>query len=412
MTYSHIIENCFESVIGSAGIKEGDFNSLLSKAKTAAENIYSKNLPLFSISENSKNIDLIKRVSQEIKDNFESLVILGTGGSTLGGQCLAGIKPDTDIPILFMDNVDQHSFDCMFKKIRPEKSGFLVISKSGTTMETLSQFGYCLKTLQEKNIKNYEKNFLIITEKKDSPLRKIGESLGIKILEHEEKIGGRFSAFTNVGLIPACVAGLDINALCKGALINLKSMEPVKGAALNIAMMEKNISSTVLMPYVDRLINFTKWHRQIWAESLGKNGKGTTPIDAIGTIDQHSQMQLYLDGPKDKMFTFIKLNKKSKGQKLQFPVENKELAYLNGKTLEDVMNTSCQATITTLIKNNLPVRIIEIDNMAEETLGGLMMHFISETVITAELLGINPFDQPAVEEGKILARALLKGGDK
>jgi len=163
------------------------------------------------------------------------------------------------------------------------------------------------------------------------------------------------------------------------------------------------------MTYPDKLEHLNTWYRQIWAESIGKNGTGSTPIKALGTIDQHSQMQLYLGGRKDKFYNFITLDFAGFGEKLEAP--DAELGYLNGKNLGDVINAEQEATIATLAAASRPVRSIEIAKLNAEHLGMLIMHLMLETIITSMLLGVNPYDQPAVEEGKVRARKLL-GSDE
>ena len=165
------------------------------------------------------------------------------------------------------------------------------------------------------------------------------------------------------------------------------------------------------MAYCDRLERFTHWYVQLWAESLGKNGKGTTPLAALGPVDQHSQVQLFIAGPRDKLFTVVTVGAKGQGPRM-----DAELAKLAGepgfagKTIGDLVAAEARATAETLAKNGCPVRTIHIDELDEETLGELMMHFMLETIIAAHLIGIDAFDQPAVEEGKVLAKTYLTGG--
>ena len=184
---------------------------------------------------------------------------------------------------------------------------------------------------------------------------------------------------------------------------------PAVGAVLAVGLAQYNgITASVLMPYLDRLENFAKWYRQLWAESLGKDGKGTTPINALGTIDQHSQLQLYLDGPKDKFFTLIISEVIQKGGLLPKDlISLPELEFLAGRGIGDLMAAEQQATIETLVAHNCPTRVLEIRNLDEYTLGALMMHFMLETIIAGHLMGVNPFGQPAVDEGKKLAQKIL-----
>ena len=224
-----------------------------------------------------------------------------------------------------------------------------------------------------------------------------------------------------VCLLPASMLGLDIAAIRKGAgaaLAPVLAKKPAKevpaavGAALAVALAEsKGKSISVMMAYADRLERFTRWYVQLWAESLGKNGKGTTPVAAIGPVDQHSQVQLYLGGPRDKLFTVVSVAGAGLGPRM-----DADLAKLAGepdfagKTIGDLVAAEARATAETLVKNGCPVRTIQLAKLDETTLGELMMHFMLETIIAAHLLGLDAFDQPAVEEGKVLAKKYLTGG--
>jgi glucose-6-phosphate isomerase len=213
------------------------------------------------------------------------------------------------------------------------------------------------------------------------------------------------------------IAGLDAVAVREGAsavLVGLAEQEaqdfaPAVGAAVAVGLQRhRAVTISVLMPYVDRLAQLGMWYRQLWAESLGKGGRGTTPVRAMGTVDQHSQLQLYLDGPRDKMFTLIELEVAAAGRVVDKELaDDPELAYLAGRTMGDLLDAEQRATAETLVRHGRPVRLFRLARLDEAALGALMMHFMIETIIAAHLLGVNPFDQPAVEEGKVLARRYL-----
>jgi glucose-6-phosphate isomerase len=256
---------------------------------------------------------------------------------------------------------------------------------------------------------------------KANGLRDLLGKYRVPFLDHDTGVGGRYSALTNVGLLPAAMFGLDIAAVREGAALALAAVLAKKpavqvpaavGAALSVALSEgKSKSISVLMAYCDRLQRFTHWYVQLWAESLGKNGKGTTPVAALGPVDQHSQLQLFIGGPRDKLFTVVTVDGAGVGPRI-----DGELAKLagepgfTGKTIGDLVAAEGRATAETLAKNGCPVRTIHIRKLDEESLGELMMHFMLETIIAAHLLGIDAFDQPAVEEGKVLAKKYLTGG--
>jgi glucose-6-phosphate isomerase len=318
-----------------------------------------------------------------------------------------------------MDNIDPGTFERLFQNVAPEKTGFIVISKSGDTAETMTQFLYCLDIFRnalEENLLN--QHFTVITEPGERPLRRLAEHFEIDIIDHDPGVGGRFSALSPVGMLPALIVGLEASELRAGALsvlqpvlegISASEFAPAIGAALNIGLAKKcGVGATVIMPYLDQLTSFGLWFRQLWAESLGKSGEGTTPINALGTVDQHSQLQLYLDGPKDKMFTLVFSRvAQSGGIVPEDLADSPDLSYLAGRRMGDLLEAEQQATARTLINKNRPTRIITIDRLDEQTLGALMMHFMLETIVAADLLGVNAFDQPAVENGKILAKEYL-----
>jgi glucose-6-phosphate isomerase len=242
----------------------------------------------------------------------------------------------------------------------------------------------------------------------------------VPMLDHDPGVGGRYSALTNVGLLPAAILGLDIAAIRRGSA---KALAPVLekkapadvpaavGAALAVALAEsKGKSISVLMAYADKLERFTRWYVQLWAESLGKDGKGTTPLAALGPVDQHSQVQLFIAGPRDKLFTVVTVAPAGRGPRIAA-----DLARLAGepdfagRAIGDLVAAQGRATAETLAKNGCPVRTLHLERLDERHLGELLMHFMLETIVAARLLGVDAFDQPAVEEGKVLAKKYLAG---
>lgn len=427
--YQQIIEDCLEQRVGKNGLSKQDLleftpsaMAIISKLK---QDLADGTLPLLALAGREDDIPQIETIAKRYRETFSDVVILGTGGSSLGGQTLyaladSGFGPRRGGPKLhFIDNVDPDTFELMISQLELDKTGFIVISKSGSTAETIAQFVVCLEALMAKRGRSKSSaHALVITEPGTNPLRSLANRLNLHVLDHDPNIGGRFSVLSLVGMLPALIAGLDARAVRRGAQAVLdetfnatdpSQSPPAMGAIIKVAMLKKkNISNTVLMPYVDRLSPFALWFRQLWAESLGKNGSGSTPIRAMGTRDQHSQMQLYLDGPKDKIFTLILMNVAGKGRLISTAlVKEDELSYLEGSHMGDLLDAEQRATAITLVKNGCPLRLFMLDKIDEEVLGGLLMHFMLETIIAAGLLGVNAFDQPAVEEGKILTREFL-----
>ena len=388
----------------------------LATAKSARESlrIKRKSLEIFNIADSESDIADIEQAAQEISDNFKSLVVLGMGASSRAGATLVALKNNNFAQnnIHFIDNIDPFTFNQLLESIDISTTKFLVITKSGGTAETLAQLLVLIEFVKEKlGQAAISKHFLFIVGLGKNPVFDIAKEYSIKIIAHDN-VGGRFSALTSVGLLPAKVAGLDIRLIRKGANAIMQQVfseelpEPIIGVSLHHSLYEQGKTTSVMMPYADRLDAFGAWHQQLWAESLGKNGKGTTALRALGAFDQHSQLQLYLDGAADKFFTIITLNQAGLGARI--PASNDQsLAYLSGNTIGDLMKAEQQATIETLARNNRPVRVFELQKLAEEEMGALMAHFMLETMIMAEIWGINAFDQPAVEEGKLLAKKYL-----
>lgn len=363
-------------------------------------------LPLLNLPESYSDIENLKALVERFK-KFEKVVVVGTGGSSSGGQALLALRSTISPVVEFMDNLTIRSFEHFLKTCHFQKTGFIFISKSGTTGEVMAQARIITAHLKQHRALQ---NAVAITEPKKSPLRDLAMECGFDCLDHDPLIGGRFSVLSNVGVLPAMIAGLDVLALRKGAEVILQETLSEKqnsrvalGSAIMCQSMEK-FPLHVLMPYVGELKPFTFWYRQLWAESLGKNGRGSTPIDAMGTVDQHSQLQLYLDGPRDKIFTLILEDTTHTGPLIPHQA-NPDM--FDNRALGDVLAAHQRATLETLRLNKRPVRYIQIQSLNEKTLGGLLMYFMLETILTADLMGVDAFDQPAVEQGKILVKQYL-----
>ena len=372
------------------------------------------NLPALNIINDEKKlsdtIDLVKKFSKDKK----TFLIFGTGGSNLGARALINsCQKESELDIKFYDNIDPIYFQNSIKKLNLDKVGFIIISKSGSTPETLSQFSSIIEIFDNVNdLNTLYKNSLIITEDKNSPLAEIAKKNKCLFLEHEKNIGGRYSIFTSVGMVPAIIAGLDVKKIHAGALFEFKKNSQnnyLKIAQFFYHQIEKGeLKNSVIMTYSDSLFYFGKWYLQLWAESLGKESKGITAIHAVGTTDQHSQLQLYLDGPRDKFFTFITTKHSNLGFKLNNKImKDHKIEYLVNKTMGDLMQAEQQATIDTFKDNNFSFRNIHLDTIDEFSIGQLMAFSIMETVATCLYFNVDPFNQPAVEQGKILTKKYL-----
>ena len=346
------------------------------------------------------------KVTNDFKKNKNKFVIFGTGGSNLGARALVNINFNNNIE--FYDNIDPVHFENSFKDISIKSTGFVIISKSGTTPETLSQLGAIIEIAKEKKqLDEFYLNTLIITESKSSPLYNIAKNNNCLYLEHENDIGGRFSVFSNVGMVPAILSGFKVEEFQEGAR-NIYENYKIKNLNVLARIFRyQNLtrySNSVIMTYSDSLYYFGKWYLQLWSESIGKDKKGITAIHSVGTTDQHSQLQLYLDGPKDKFFTFITTDHHKKGLKINSDIMNFEnVDYLANKKMGDLMHAEQQATMDTFKINNFKFREIFIPKINEFYLGSLMATSIIETVFSCIYFEVDAFDQPAVEYGKKLA---------
>ena len=430
------IDHALEKSIGQHGVSADVLDAALARTETALEGLRARHadggLPLLNLPETRDEIPALRDVAIRVADRASDIVILGTGGSSLGGQTLAqlaghavpGVGALRNGPRLhFMDNLDPESFATLLERLPLHTSRFVAISKSGGTGETLMQSIAALSALQAASLgPRIPDIFLGLSEPskpgKANGLRDLLGKFKVPMLDHHTGVGGRFSVLTNVGLLPAAMLGLDVAAIRGGASLAVAPVLAKKkaadvpaavGAALSVAMAEtRGKGIAVMMAYADRLERFTRWYVQLWAESLGKDGKGTTPIAALGPVDQHSQLQLFIAGPRDKLFTIITTDRAGLGPRI-----DKDLAKLagepglGGKTIGDLVAAQGRATAETLAKNGCPVRTIHIPRIDEESMGELLMHFMLETIIAAQLLGVDAFDQPAVEEGKILAKSYL-----
>ncbi|WP_349370032.1 glucose-6-phosphate isomerase [Salinarimonas sp.] len=439
MAFKHAIDLALGRQIGGAGIPETAIEAAQTLSQTGMERLRQEaqagKLPLLAVPADTSDLAAIHEAAERIRGGGTTdVVFLGTGGSSLGGQTLAQLK-DYAVPGLgrlaegprvhFLDNLDPLTFDLLIEKLPLETTHFVAISKSGGTGETLMQTIAVLSALGRAGV-SAGARMTGLSEPRGAggagtnALRDLLEPEGVPFLDHHTGIGGRYSVMTNVGLLPAAVMGLDVDAIRAGAqdavapILDAKQASEIpaaEGAALAIASALEGKPISVMMAYADRLERFTRWWVQLWAESLGKDGKGSQPVAAIGPVDQHSQLQLYLGGPNDKVFTVITTGCAGLG-----PHMDAELAKragqegFAGKTIGDLVAAQGRATADTLAKNHRPVRTIHVDRLDERAMGHLLMHFMLETILTGYALGVNPFDQPAVEEGKILAKRYLAEG--
>ncbi len=425
MPYKQITDTIFADCIGPGGLERPDFAPLREAARTAVAELQGEiaagKHPCLSIANETADLASLSDRAEVLSGHCGRLLVIGTGGSSLGAQAAVALGR-ADAGLVFLDGLDARRLAELIGSPDFARTGLLIVSKSGATPEVMAQALVLLPALREAvGPDALRQRVCLIVEPGDSALRRLGAHWELDVLDHDPAIGGRFSVLSLVGMFPALLAGVDAHALRGGAnstLDNFLQASPdlspaAQGAALMAALNTScGVSTSVLMPYDDRLSAFAQWYRQLWAESLGKDGRGMTPVAARGPRDQHSQLQLWLDGPADKVFSLIVVESAEPGPRIDLEAIGEaaldDVAYLDGKTIGDVSAAMGRATADTLARRGRPVRVFQIGTLDAATLGGLFMHFMLETILAGRLLGVDPFGQPAVEEGKDLARRILR----
>lgn len=379
----------------------------------------------------------IESFANGVGQAFENVVVLGIGGSALGTIALrsALLKPfwnelDSEarefFPRLYvLDNIDPHTFGAFLERVDLGRTLFNVVSKSGGTAETMSQFMIVHEMLRRALGDGYRGHLLFTTDPEKGVLRQLADEEKIAALPIPSGVGGRFSVLSAVGLLPAALVGISIRELLEGAAEMVRRCETdeleANPAALFAALQyladtEAGAPLQVMMPYSDRLKEVADWFRQLWAESLGKQYRrtgeevfvGPTPISALGATDQHSQMQLYMEGPFDKTITFLVA--KESGEDVQIPAiygSVDELGYLGGRTLGELLQTEMRATEAALTERGRMNMSLELPAVDARSLGGLFMLLQIATVYAGAFYGVDPLDQPGVELGKQLTYGLM-----
>ena len=336
---------------------------------------------------------------------FKTIAIIGMGGSILGVEAIYSfLKKKIKKKVFFFNDLDENKISCFKKNQKLSKVLFIIISKSGNTIETLSN------TFSLSIIKKNSKNVIIISEKKNNILFSLSKKMNLFYIEHKDYIGGRFSVLSEVGIIPAYLMGINIFKLRSRILdpLSLKNRIYLKNHTTKLASLIKSqkFNDLIFLNYLPELEKFLFWSQQLVAESLGKQNKGFLPVISNAPKDHHSLLQLYLDGPHNKLFYIFSFEKKSlKKIKLNKNINIK--SFLNKKRLSTIKQAQKNALIKTFKKKKIPFREFRIKEINEETLGKLFSYFIIETIIIGKLLNINPFNQPAVEQVKEYTKELL-----
>ncbi len=365
------------------------------------------------ISNSSKTLNILDtkfKFNFNLKDlrrfkKFNTVAIIGMGGSILGAAAIYDfLKFKIKKKFYFFDNLDQGSIQEIKQNENLNKVLFLIISKSGNTIETLSN-AFSLGVLNKNS-----KNIIVIAERKNNLLFSLSKKLNLFFIEHKKHVGGRYSVLSETGVIPAYLMGLNIEKLRSNIQKFLKGKNKIilRNNVIKLAsfMSSKKFNNLIFLNYIPQLEKFLYWCQQLIAESLGKNKLGFLPVVSNAPKDHHSLLQLYLDGPKDKLFTIFSYEGKLK-KKTKFNMLVKEENFLNKKSLSEIKIAQKNALIKVLKKKDIPFREFKFKKIDETILGELFSYFIVETVLIGKLLKIDPFNQPAVEEVKILTKKFL-----
>ena len=407
-------------------------NMILKAHQEIISDIDNDILGFYSLPE--KSTEHISSYINSLGNKFDTFVVLGIGGSALGNTAVynalrtpSGLKNK----LYVADNVDPYLLEDILSKINLNKTLFNVITKSGSTAETMAVYMIVLDILQKNFPKDYKERIIITTDAEKGFLRQKIRSEGFKDFIVPDNVGGRFSVLTDVGLVSSAFTGINIDDLLAGAAFMKEKClneDIIKNPAylnglIHYDLMKKGYNISVMMPYSNPLYDFADWYRQLWAESLGKRYDvtgneicvGQTPVKALGTTDQHSQVQLYKEGPDDKIFTFMTVENYKHDFKIpELMTDRPEVNYLNSKLLSSLLNNEALATEIALTDSGKPNCNLIFPELNEFTIGQFIFMYEVQTVFTGKLLEVNPLDQPGVEAGKIATYALMgkKGFEK
>jgi glucose-6-phosphate isomerase len=340
----------------------------------------------------------------------DAVLTVGIGGSALGAATVSTALGPSDTTHRVLDNVDPEAVTETLDELPLESTAVNVVSNSGTTAETLSNFLVVRAAMEQAGVDWTDRT--IVTTGDSGPLRALAEEHDLPALDVPEGVPGRFSALSSVGLVPAAIQGHDIEAILSGGQAAMNSLSdslydcPAYAyGALAYALDQRGASVNAVMPYAERLEPFAEWFAQLWAESLGKDGLGQTPARALGATDQHSQLQLYRAGPRDKMVTLVRASERTDRDIPETDVE--DLAYLSGTGLGELLDAEFEATEASLAAAGRPSVRIELDRLDAHGIGELLYAMEAACILAGELYGVETFNQPAVEWGKNAARGLL-----
>jgi glucose-6-phosphate isomerase len=354
------------------------------------------------------------RAAVEPVADAEAVLTVGIGGSALGATTISSALGPSDVTHRVLDNVDPEHTSTVLADLPLAETAVHVVSRSGTTAETLATFLVVREAMATAGVDWTERT--VVTTGESGPLRELVGAHDLPATDVPAGVPGRFAALSAVGLVPAAIRGHDIEALLDGASQGREALAPslfdcpaYAYGAIAYALDQRGAGTNAMMPYAEGLESFAEWFAQLWAESLGKDGRGQTPVRALGATDQHSQLQLYRAGPRDKLVTLLRPTERTDRSIPETDVA--DLAYLGGQGLGDLLDAEFEATEASLAAAGVPNVRLEIDGLDARNLGRLLFDMEAACILAGELYDVDTFTQPAVEWGKRAARGLLGGGE-
>jgi glucose-6-phosphate isomerase len=401
------------------GIQESELEDIRPRLEEAAKELLEGDLGFMQLPKTDRYAEVSKVLAEDIRNSGATdFIHAGIGGSALGPMAVQKALnhpyynqlTDRGGPrIHFAENTDPASLSAILDVADPENTWINAVTKSGSTAETMANFLVVRGFLENALGDGFREHTVFTTDPEEGFLNEISARDDIKTLPIQQNVGGRFSVLTPVGLLPAAVAGIDVDALLAGAAqcvdeVNEQGAEhpAVLGAAMHYLMdTARGRNVRVMMAYADSLERIAAWFVQLWAESLGKDGKGSTPHGAVGTTDQHSQVQLYMEGPQDKVIEIVQVESHPRDLDIPKAYEDIEgVGYLGGHTMAELLNVECDATQKALTEAGRPNCAIKLGDVSAENIGYLFQALEVQTAISGSLYGVNAFNQPGVEAGK------------
>jgi len=404
------------------GLRSGELDEIRPRLSEAADELLGDPPGFMRLPKTAEYAEASARVAEEIRTaSATDFIHVGIGGSALGPMALHmalnhpfynALPGETrrGPRLHFAENTDPATLSAILDVADPDGTWVNVVTKSGSTAETMANFlvirGVLVDSLGDFG---FQGRTIATTDPEEGFLKQIADREDLKVLPIPSDVGGRFSVLTPVGLLPAAVTGLDVDALLAGAAqcvdeVNERGAEhpAVVGAAMHYLMdTARGRNVRVMMTYADALERLAAWFVQLWAESLGKDGKGSTPHGAVGTTDQHSQVQLYMEGPQDKVIEIVEVENHPRDLEIPGAYEDLEgVGYLGGHTMAELLNVECDATRRALTEAGHPNSTIKLGATNEENLGYVLQALEVQTAVAGTLYGVNAFNQPGVEAGK------------